>query len=97
MTEWTFSEAVIDKARGYLADGQVTRDKDAPGMFWVQGSERRRYRVQTDADPVKGTATWINCTCAWGLHQGAGRSACSHAVAALLLVRAEHEGRLDLA
>lgn len=87
---WTFSEGVIAKARRYLGDERVSRDETVPGVFWVQGGERRRYRVQTDADPVKGTATWINCTCKHGMQQGAGTARCSHAVAVLLLVREEH-------
>lgn len=84
---WTFSPDVIDKARLYLVNKRVTADYEVPGVFWVQGSAQRRYRVQTDADASTGTATWINCTCPHGLNVGAGTARCSHAVAVLLAVR----------
>lgn len=90
---WQFSEEVLSKARAYLDQERVLRDREAPGVFWVRGSDpRRAYRVQTDADPVKQRASWINCTCPHGMHLGAGSARCSHAVAALLAVR----DRLDL-
>jgi len=85
MSDWTFSPEVIDKARGYLAQHAVVADDGVPGVFWVQGSAKRRYRVQTDAET--GRASWINCTCPHGLNTGAGVARCSHAVAVLLAVR----------
>lgn len=87
---WTFSPDVIRKARRYVEDGRVVRDPEVPGVWWVTGSSKsRRYRVQTDADPLARTATWINCTCPHGLHTGAGAAKCSHAVAVLLRVTGE--------
>lgn len=89
---WSFSAAVLSKARDYLAHGRVERDEQVPGIWWVSGTDpSRRYRVQTDADPVSGTASIITCTCPHGLKAGAGACWCSHAAAVLMLVRDEHD------
>ena len=86
MTGWEFSEGVIAKARRYLDAEKIQRDATAGGVFWVKGSAERLYRVHTDADPERGTATWIDCSCAHGLNNG-GKARCSHAVAVLLATR----------
>ena len=85
--QWEFSPEVIDKAEGYLRDGRIHRDADVHGLYWVQGSARRPYRVQTDASAARGTATWISCSCPHGVNVGAGACTCSHAVAVLLAIR----------
>lgn len=90
---WQFSAGVIAKARRYLNDERVGRDPKVDGIFWIKGSERRRYRVQTDASAETGKASWINCTCQHGLQRGGGTATCSHAVAVLMLIVREMERR----
>lgn len=87
MSAWHFSPEVISKAYRYLKDGRVHGDPETSQVFWVTGTADRAYRVQTDADRERGTATWITCTCAHGKNLGAGSARCSHAVAVLLAVR----------
>ena len=89
MRDYGPSLAVISKARSYLAQERVHADSET-GVFWVQGSARKPHRVQGDFKTYpsgKITCSWIMCTCEWGRRQGAGASACSHAVAALLAIR----------
>jgi hypothetical protein len=85
-----FSPAVLSKARGYLLARRVTKDPDAEGVWWCQGSADEPYRILTDADPVKRSASWIACSCPHGTHQGAGWARCAHAVAVLVTVRDGH-------
>lgn len=82
-----FSPAVIEKARRYLAEERVLADPEYADVFWVRGSSQRLYRLQSDADAERGTATWVSCSCAHGMNTDHGRARCSHAVALLLAVR----------
>lgn len=92
MSGWKFSPDVIDKARAYLEEDRLGRDPEVEGIYWVRGSrEGRPYRVQTDASAETGKATWINCTCPFGLQQGSGTATCSHAAAVLLAVRQQRK------
>lgn len=85
--DWTYTPEVIGKARRYLDQKAVAQDPDAEGVYWIKGSARRRYRVQTDARVATQRAKWINCTCPHGMNLGAGSARCSHAVAVLLAIR----------
>lgn len=86
---------VINKARRYIAEGRVRRDPESSGIWWVQGSDSREYRVQTDAhydaERDKDVATYVTCTCPFGMKQGDAQHACAHAVAGLLYYRIEQE------
>lgn len=78
---WEFSAEVLAKGRRYLREGKVRQDR---GRWEVQGSAEQPYHVFTDADPVTRRASWISCTCKYGLEQGAGLSTCSHAAAVVM-------------
>lgn len=84
---WTFSPEVIAKASRYIAEGRVKADPETDQVYWITGTAKHPYRVQTDADRESGTVTWIGCSCAHGKNLGAGSAKCSHAVAALLAIR----------
>lgn len=59
------------------------------GIFRVVASSDpdHRYRVQTNARESDGWATWITCTCPFGLHAGGGRTTCKHAASVALWIR----------
>jgi uncharacterized Zn finger protein len=77
-----FSPAVLAKAEQYLAQGKV--EDLGHGVWQVQGSAQRPYRVLTDADPATGRAHWIQCDCRHGVEAGGGRAVCSHAAAVIM-------------
>jgi hypothetical protein len=65
----------------------VRKDPTFEGVWWCQGSADEPYRLTTDADTEKRTASWIACSCPHGTHVGAGWARCAHAVAVLVMVR----------
>lgn len=71
-----FSEFVMNKARKLFNGDRVTSD-ERPGIWWVQGSAERPYRVQ------QGNG-WTTCTCKHGMTQGRGDPYCAHVAAVLM-------------
>ena len=85
MSDASFSEEVVDKARGYLAAGRVER-LDEPGHgFRVRGS--KPYIVRLGLEDRR--AIWAVCSCPHGQRAAVGFPRCSHVVAALIRVREE--------
>ena len=83
MSDATFSEEVLDKARGYLARGRVER-LDEPGHgFTVRGSKPYTVRLGIE----DGRAIWAVCSCPHGQRAAVAFPRCSHVVAALVRVK----------
>lgn len=76
MIDIDFSENVLKKADGLIADEKVRTDECAVNVFWVSGSSDKPYRVQTDEE------TWITCTCRHAQTRG-GMPRCAHVAAVL--------------
>lgn len=75
------SEAVMAKARKYLAEGRVMQDATDDSVWWIEGSRQGRpYRVQIVAD-ADGNVRSRQCTCTHGKN-ALGAAQCSHVVAA---------------
>lgn len=82
---WEFSQDVLSKAQRYYENNKVLMDDG--GVFWVVGSARKPYRVQTDFNWDNGQLRWVSCSCLHGGNTSAGRAKCSHVVAVLLMLR----------
>lgn len=85
LIERNYSETIAAKGQKLLEqDEGVTADEEASMVWWVLGSNRRKYRVQLVAGPS------FTCTCPNGQAKG-GEPTCYHtaAVAHLLLQREE--------
>lgn len=98
ISAWEFSDSVIDKAHRYLDEGRVTQDPEVRSMFWAVSTEPgRRYRVIATEGSRPGTVAMVTCSCPHGKNiSGYTVARCSHAVAALLLIRAAYAaGQLD--
>lgn len=82
----TLSEAVMAKARKYLAEGRVMQDALDDSVWWVEGSEMGRpYRVQIIVDE-EGFVRSRQCTCRHG-KAALGVAQCSHVVASLVRLK----------
>lgn len=86
---WEFSDDVISKAKGFVRRKVVTPDPEVAGVYFVQGSAKKPYRVQTDASLRRGKVTWASCTCPHGRNLSTGTARCSHVVAVLMVIREE--------
>lgn len=76
------SDAVLAKAKRYLAEGRVMQDAIDESIWWVEGSRQGApYRVQIVV-LEDGTVRSRNCTCRHG-KAVLGVAQCSHVVAAL--------------
>jgi hypothetical protein len=85
----SFSDATLRKARALRALNTIEPDPDIPHAWWVPSIRPGgdTYRVQEDVRREPGghlSATWVTCTCPFGVHRGSGQAHCSHAAAVLL-------------
>lgn len=75
------SEAVMAKARKYLAENRVMQDAADDSVWWIEGSRQGApYRVQIVLDDA-GNVRSRQCTCTHGKN-ALGAAQCSHVVAA---------------
>ena len=76
-----WSATTIRKAEGLVETEMVRRDSEHDDVFYVEGSNRNIYRVQTDGE------NFISCTCPNGMNQS--RPHCYHTAAVLITIRDE--------
>ena len=81
-----FTSPVIAKGHRYVATRCTKIDGRSPEVVWVQGSVERPYRVQV-TDIGAGHEPLVSCTCEYGMLAGAGGCRCSHAYAALEVLK----------
>jgi hypothetical protein len=84
-----FSAAVVDKAKRLLAEHRMTQVTTSNTRWIVDPAG---YLVQCDYDPERNAMSWMSCTCPSGLHSDPGTARCSHAAAALLILRERYAG-----
>jgi uncharacterized Zn finger protein len=85
------SDAVLAKAKKYVAEGRVMQDANDDSIWWVEGSRQGApYRVQVVV-LADGTVRSRNCTCRHG-KAALGVAQCSHVVAALARLKEVREG-----
>lgn len=83
----TYSTYVLDKARDLVERGGVHLDDQHDDVWWVEGSNGARYRVQVIPSDL---GLWITCSCPNGRAQGA-RPSCYHTAAVTAYLEQEEE------
>lgn len=84
-----FSAAVVDKARVLLSEKRISALHQSDSRWLVKP---RGYVVQCEFDPERNAMSWLSCTCPSGQHSDPGTARCSHAAAALLILRERYAG-----